>query len=895
MTLAFRGLMANIESYATINYSVDGISVNEAGDVALNDLSRSNIANEANLLASISNEKFLESTCNGLNNDISSRDVTTITPNVEGVLSNVGTTHYVNQELPQTGSNALGAFSGTEFDFQSVNNANENQSSYAGSANLFNVPNQTNAIENNQIYFYEDVKVEGNVNQVPQAEVHAVPVNSIFGLSQNSIKVVQQGNQLGTLQNLTQEQLGQLIRLVQQQRNNTSVNQETMFYDPNTQQRTVYKISYADQPVGNALASTHSGTNATTANNSLQPKRQHIEAADVLLKMDKEHKKKHRPRTRSGRVSKPPQYMVKDYKHIHPVDYDEDYDDSDGGYSDFKLSSGEEDNKNNADNPLSYASLKSKRFKCDYCEKSYIGKGGLNRHYKLNPAHGKPDDEAGNEDSFYSSDSFQSGVLASSFNNAENNVGLSKKPRIDDEVTLALEVFPNGEPKQRDTEGTYRGGRRGRRGRPPTSNADDKRRQKLYEASRNCSDEDILDLFIRRCPFTVSLWDILSLKNSKVYDSSVDSLLGEVTNLHDQISSYLADRLVPFSEEDCQSCEDGCDLSDKNIFEMVDDKLAACLNLRVGKYMVKSEPASTSPNQKSQLIRSAGSSKAMQFDARRSVSIKQQDSEQSILLPPRKRLKLSGMSVKEKQDACPSVSNYDKLIPSEIFQSKASIFCAGESSALDGLSSRTVAAAFQDKAKVLDGPDDSLVSSTSQVNFFPVGDSGTNLTDSSGFNSSLPDSSLHSALAQSASNSNFHEIWSDIAKTSGDCQIATNSNLASLNLSSSFVGASDMESIKIEPEDQSRASLESMERSDQVASQLPADSYSNVADASSAEQGICVTCYPMQEYIQVQENARYIQTEDGLVIVKNPDGSYHIYGDLTQNITLEMLEAHFAN
>ena len=42
-------------------------------------------------------------------------------------------------------------------------------------------------------------------------------------------------------------------------------------------------------------------------------------------------------------MSRPPQYMVKDYKHIHPVDYDEDYDDSDGGYSDFKEGSSEED------------------------------------------------------------------------------------------------------------------------------------------------------------------------------------------------------------------------------------------------------------------------------------------------------------------------------------------------------------------------------------------------------------------------------------------------------------------------------------------------------------------------------------------------------------------------
>ena len=35
--------------------------------------------------------------------------------------------------------------------------------------------------------------------------------------------------------------------------------------------------------------------------------------------------------------------MVKDYKHIHPVDWDEDLDDSDGGYSDFKLSDEEID------------------------------------------------------------------------------------------------------------------------------------------------------------------------------------------------------------------------------------------------------------------------------------------------------------------------------------------------------------------------------------------------------------------------------------------------------------------------------------------------------------------------------------------------------------------------
>ena len=37
----------------------------------------------------------------------------------------------------------------------------------------------------------------------------------------------------------------------------------------------------------------------------------------------------------SGRVSKPPSHMVKDYKQIHRVDWYEDYDDDDGGYSDI--------------------------------------------------------------------------------------------------------------------------------------------------------------------------------------------------------------------------------------------------------------------------------------------------------------------------------------------------------------------------------------------------------------------------------------------------------------------------------------------------------------------------------------------------------------------------------
>lgn len=37
-------------------------------------------------------------------------------------------------------------------------------------------------------------------------------------------------------------------------------------------------------------------------------------------------------------------------------------------------------------------STKPKNFKCEHCQKSYIGRAGLSRHYTLNPTHGQMDE-----------------------------------------------------------------------------------------------------------------------------------------------------------------------------------------------------------------------------------------------------------------------------------------------------------------------------------------------------------------------------------------------------------------------------------------------------------------------------------------------------------------------
>lgn len=57
-----------------------------------------------------------------------------------------------------------------------------------------------------------------------------------------------------------------------------------------------------------------------------------------LTKEEREALKKQVPRTRSGRISRPPKYMVRDYKRIHHLDFHEEPppDESDGGYSDIE-------------------------------------------------------------------------------------------------------------------------------------------------------------------------------------------------------------------------------------------------------------------------------------------------------------------------------------------------------------------------------------------------------------------------------------------------------------------------------------------------------------------------------------------------------------------------------
>lgn len=113
-------------------------------------------------------------------------------------------------------------------------------------------------------------------------------------------------------------------------------------------------------------------------------------------KVKKKEKKAAKVQTRSGRVSRPPKYKAKDYKFIKTEDLADSHQSDSDDYSDMSVEDEDgEGSRRNGSGPnsgpaLSY-SHKSRSHRCQTCDKAYIGLGGLNRHYKLNPTHGEPD------------------------------------------------------------------------------------------------------------------------------------------------------------------------------------------------------------------------------------------------------------------------------------------------------------------------------------------------------------------------------------------------------------------------------------------------------------------------------------------------------------------------
>ena len=222
-----------------------------------------------------------------------------------------------------------------------------------------NVVPVQNSASNNVMQMQDMQPHESILSRVPQSliKTEVVSDGSPLGSSTNPIRIIQQGNQYIPVQQLSTDQLQQIMQVVQQQQltKQSADTGSSVLFNPQTNTRIVYRVIYPSELHKDGDNSKIKEQEQNSGQEIVQvlPKRQYkrrqkeedeekIDAPE-LSKEEKEARKKQRLKTRSGRVSKPPKHMVKDFKHIHVLDYDEDYDDSDGGYSDFKASDHEDD------------------------------------------------------------------------------------------------------------------------------------------------------------------------------------------------------------------------------------------------------------------------------------------------------------------------------------------------------------------------------------------------------------------------------------------------------------------------------------------------------------------------------------------------------------------------
>uniref|UniRef100_A0A8D2ZLZ7 C2H2-type domain-containing protein n=1 Tax=Scophthalmus maximus TaxID=52904 RepID=A0A8D2ZLZ7_SCOMX len=220
--------------------------------------------------------------------------------------------------------------------------------------------------------------------------------------------------------------------------------------------------------------------------------------AEEKKKLRKREKKMAKVQTRSGRVSRPPKYKAKDYKFIKTEDLADSHQSDSDDYSD--MSEEEEGVRKDGPAPGSSSSLtyshKSRSHRCQTCDKAYIGPGGLNRHYKLNPTHGDPDPPGNRPDNTP---------------RPLGDVSHSQETTVTEEKPAAMAT-------NRVTVGLV--SRRGRRGRPPkisvttvTSEQQvDRRRDRLRELVEQCEDEELMDIVLPRLTKVLSLWELLLAK-----------------------------------------------------------------------------------------------------------------------------------------------------------------------------------------------------------------------------------------------------------------------------------------------------------------------------------------------------------------------------------------------
>ncbi|XP_015720922.1 zinc finger protein 839 isoform X2 [Coturnix japonica] len=354
---------------------------------------------------------------------------------------------------------------------------------------------------------------------------------------------------------------------------------------------------------------------AASSTNTLMP------CLDKKQKGDK-LKRSLKVKTRSGRISRPPKYKAKDYKFIKMEDLADGHQSDSDDYSELSVEDDEEGKVKGKDalfNCSNY-NLKPKMFKCQTCEKSYIGKGGLARHYKLNPGHGQMESvpqktplNKPNGSMFVDSlcgigEEIMSPVhlnsIAVTLNNedalpanVEETAGSQVEQTCESAESRNLLVEQQnesssgqrgpitakgpGRPRRTKSRGRPRmggrsrcSGRLSRPGQSPSKSLSSvstersvfRRKARLKELIQQCGNEDLMELALPRLTELVTVYEFLLMKVEKgcPAKASFPDVYREFEELHNMVKKMAYDYL---SNSDFLSCQQHIEIKDAKVAE----------------------------------------------------------------------------------------------------------------------------------------------------------------------------------------------------------------------------------------------------------------------------------------------------------------------------------------
>ncbi|XP_006815630.2 uncharacterized protein LOC102805193 [Saccoglossus kowalevskii] len=306
-----------------------------------------------------------------------------------------------------------------------------------------------------------------------------------------------------------------------------------------------------------------------------------------------EKKKPRRAVTRSGRVSKPPTYRVRDYKTLRPgalamcSDSEE--------YSDYTPDDEDGEDADRSENvKYPFDSERPKRFQCDKCDKSYIGRAGLARHYRLQADHGSIEDIPEPAPT-------PTPAPVPKVQVTETDRPMPRRrgrpPRLIKPAPTSAEYAvntPNSVPTTATLDGNSMVQGDGQSQTPSDvkviyqAQTLGKRKQRIKELLKTVGDEDLLELVLPRLSKVVTVWEFLLMKVEKgrpcrAYFPDVYKELGKIRK---QVQRMAVECLEKAEQPEPVENSSENEVDENMVIE--DEVIANLLGIETGCYKVKS-------------------------------------------------------------------------------------------------------------------------------------------------------------------------------------------------------------------------------------------------------------------------------------------------------------------